>query len=866
MTASTDADVSGVIEGYGSGVRALTGAPDVPRAPGYDELVGAEGIHPEDEALATTVERFGPAGLAARAREADRHVRSDGITYGSTERGEQARKWSIDPLPVIVTPGEWDVLQAGVEQRTRLLDALLRDIYGERTLMRRGVLPPEVVLGHPGFVRQADGIELPGRAQLVLSATDIARARDGSWLAFGDRTEAPPGAGYAMATRRIVARTLPALHRSTRTRRLRGFFHTVRSALLETAAEGVESPRVVVLSPGAVSWTAFDQAFLATLLGFPLVEAEDLAMRDGQVWLRGQAGDLQRVDVILRRVAADWADPLELNSASQLGVPGLIDSARRGQVSVVNPMGSGVLENPALMPFLPDVSRALLGEDLALEQPTSWWCGHEQERRHVLGNLERLVLKPQGTTATTATRFGWLLDAAERDELRSRIEAEPWAWTAQEPLPDSTAPVITGQGLQPRRLVLRAYAVSHADGVEVMPGALGRVAGGPDQDVVSDRAGIRAKDVWVLADPEAQVGPEPVLRRTWAMRLRGEQGVSPRVADDLYWMGRYSERIESTARLLGAAGDLSDDFTARPGTMGAQAMAAVQQAVAAVTGIPASEPGEDGDRWSEDPQEHLRRLILDTETPGTVGYALARLVQAAQRVRDQLSLDTWPVLSRLESTLATASEDDTVDDLLEQVLQGALALAGILQQSMIRDATWAYVDAGVRVERSRSTLALIRATLRTPRAPVVEGQVAEAVLLVGESVITHRRRTAAGQGPTLPAQSALDLLLLDRANPRSVAFGLQAFAADLRLIGETEGAATAERAVSALSGVDLDDLGGAERTGLDELLADLDRCLDDLTSAMSVQHFSRQSVHSTMPTEWTFGAAAAAPARTGEQS
>lgn len=848
----------GAVESYRAALRRAEAA-EPHRLPGYDELVGAEGVHPEDELLADTIDALGPGGMRAKAAEAARYVSSDGITYGATADGAQARNWHIDPLPTIVGADEWTALERGLEQRARLLDLILRDVYGPRRLLRRGVLPPEIVLGHPGFVRQSDGIALPTAQQLILAATDVARSADGGWVVFGDRTQAPSGAGYAMATRRIVARTLPAVHRRTSTARLRGFFHTVRAALLDSATTNTEAPRVVVLSPGAGSETAYDQAFLATLLGFPLVEGDDLAMRDGRVWMRTPGAD-QRVDVILRRVDADFADPLELRSGSQLGVPGLIDAARRGQVSIVNPMGAGVLENPCLLHFLGPVSRELLGEDLLLPQPDSWWCGDDTDRQHVLANLDRLVIKPLSRDATTSTRFGWLLSAAERDELAARVEATPWAWAAQEPLPESTAPVVTGNGIEPRRLVLRTFGVAHDDRYAFLPGALGRVAGEAEQDVVSNTAGALAKDVWVLAGrdsapdwSERESAAEPAAPALAAGTL------APRMADDLHWFGRYAERVEATARILSVVDDLTEDYAARPGSLGAIAMQSIQHAVTMTTGIAPQQRTDAGldydapDRWATDPEAHLRLLVGEESTPGTLAYAVARLVQCAQRVRDQLSLHTWPVLARLEQTLARAGDPNTSRrDTLEAVLESSLALAGIVQQSMIRDATWAYVDAGVRVERAALTVELVRATLAIERSPVIEGQIVEAVLQVGESVITHRRRTSAGEGPSVPVQSALHLLLVDRANPRSLAFQLDRFSEDLRLVDDPQGVAAGAAIAMDLPELDVEALGASDRSALDRLLVDLRRRVDALANALASQHFRRKGPQGTQLTEWTF--------------
>ena len=409
-----------------------------------DELVSADPLSGIQAEVADTLRSVGPMGLTGWAERVRSFIADEGISYGIRRRGETARNWSLDPIPLLLSSPEWDRLEAGLAQRAVLLDAVLGDIYGERRLVQRGLLPAETFLGHAGFLHQATSIRLPGPRQLVLAAADLARDDTGAWRLLGDRAQAPSGAAYAMANRRIIARVLPTLHRRTDLARLRGFFDTMRQALQAAAPTGVDVPRVVVLSPGPLSETAYDQALTATLLGFPLVESDDLTARDGQVWLR-TTGGLERVDVLLRRVDADWCDNLELRPESRLGVPGLVEAARLGACSVVNPLGAAVLENVALLPYLASVCRAVTGEDLLLRPAQTWWCGDATQRSHVLANLDRLVIKATSRGVGPASRFGWELGADEppccghgstrsrgpgRPRSRSRCRPHLWSTTA----------------------------------------------------------------------------------------------------------------------------------------------------------------------------------------------------------------------------------------------------------------------------------------------------------------------------------------------------------------------------------------------------------------------------------------------------
>ena len=441
---------------------------------GHDEMLDADGaVRTAWTELATQLDWSGSAGLIARGADTRRLLADDGVSYRSPGGGHE-QPWALDPLPVLLDADRWTELAAGLAQRAELLELLLADLYGPRRTLRSGLLPLELVLGHEGYVRgwgRAPGA--PARRELFLAGADIARTPQG-WQLVSDRVQAPSGAGYAMANRRVVARVLPAVHRRSRIQRLGPFFDAVRAGLQELApaTDRADAPRVVLLTPGPQSETAFEQALLSSLLGFPLVQGSELTVRDGRVWQRA-LGRLEPVDVILRRLDAAWCDPLDLRQDSQLGVPGLLEAARLGTVVVVNGIGSGVLENPGLLPYLPALAAALLDEPLTLPAAPTWWCGDPTGRSHVLARMPDLLIKPIARSADRATLVGAQLSATERAGLAARIEAEPHAWVGQELLHPSTAPVITPDGrLDPRPVVLRAFAVARNGRFQVLDGAL----------------------------------------------------------------------------------------------------------------------------------------------------------------------------------------------------------------------------------------------------------------------------------------------------------------------------------------------------------------------------------------------------------
>lgn len=798
-----------------------------------DETIDLDGSVP-DGTFWDHLDGLGVLGLMSRRREVDRLVRDEGIASapGMTTR------WQVDPIPLVIDEPEWTPLAEGLQQRARLLDAILTDLHGERRLIRDRLLPAELFLGHDDYLLPAHGITLPGPRQLPIAGADLVHTRDG-WVVLTDRTQAPAGIGYALANRRLVTRVMEPLFRASRASRLRGFFDVMQHALHRAAPAGVTNPRIVLLSPGPTSETAYDQALVATLLGHPLVLSDDLIVQGGAVWLR-TSGRRHRVDVIQRRVDGDWMDPLDLRSDSRLGVTGLLAAARRGVVSVVNPIGSGVLENVGMGPYLAMVCRAVLGEELLLPNPRTWWCGDPADRSHVLANLHDLVIRPISRTRRPTIIPGWELGAEARADLAARIIDRPYAWAAQEHIESSTAPVITGDGLSPRPMVLRTFRIAVDDDYIVMPGGFAKVAQNEQQSVVLNERGVIAKDVWVLESSHTPAWSSlqlvPAEEGTSAM-----PALTPRAAGDLYWLGRYAERVEATARLVAVADNLADDHLARPGSPGHQAMDVILGALGRLTGI------ERGVQPEQDPSapvlEQLRTALTDPERVGSVAYAAERTADNAIAVRELLSPETVGILSTLSETLREAREDEGLIDaqrVSASVLQSSLALAGIAAESLVRDEIWTFMDAGRRLERAQALIGLLRHTVTERRSPVTEAVIVEMALRAADTLITYRRRMAAGVGSVVPAVAAVELILADPANPRSVRYQLD------RLVELFEGeddvaarvAAEATRAI--LSSADLEAAFAAEREGIRELLSDLEVRLRALSRAIERTYFAPQ--------------------------
>src|ERR1700744_375859 len=465
---------------------------------GYDEFVDEAGnVRPAWSELADAVGDRGRAGLQRLRSAVHQLVDNDDITYTGVDPAKQPaaggqggpRPWRLGTRPPVGSAPEWEALEVGLVQRSRVLNAVLADLYGSRRALTEGVLPPELLFAHPGYVRAANGIEVPGHHHLFMPACDLSRLSDGSFRVNAARTQAPSGAGYALADRRVLTQALPALYERVGPRPTTPFAQALRLALIDAAPDGVQDPVVVVLSPGIYSETSFDQAYLATLLGFPLVESADLVVRDGKLWMRS-LGTLKRVDVVFRRVDATYTDPLDLRADSRLGVAGLVEAQHRGTVTVVNTVGRGILESPGLLRFLPDLAERFLGEDPALQTASAYWGGIAGERSHLLANLSSLLIK---STVGGKTLVGPTLSSGQLAELAARIEDMPWQWVAQELPQFSSAPTDHAGVLSSAGIGTRLFTVAQRSGYAPMIGGVGYVlAAGPAPYTLQT---VAAKDV-----------------------------------------------------------------------------------------------------------------------------------------------------------------------------------------------------------------------------------------------------------------------------------------------------------------------------------------------------------------------------------
>lgn len=725
-----------------------------PTAARYDELLAAPGS-PRAHWARFHAELQGTTGtaLADRIGLVERAIRDSGVTYNvyADPQGLD-RPWDLDVLPLILPTDEWAQIAAGIAQRANLLNRVLADLYGEARLLHEGRIPPALILGHSGFLRPACGTRPPGGIFLHSYAADLARSPDGRWWVLADRTQAPSGAGYALENRLLVARLFPELFRELQVARIAQHFNSLRESLLHYAPTVSGPALAVVLTPGPYNETYFEHGFLARYLGFPLVEGGDLVVRDGCLWLKTIEG-LQRVHTVLRRQDDSFCDPLELRADSALGVPGLMECARRGTVLVANALGSGVLESGALLGYLPTLCEHLLGEPLRLPSIATWWCGEPSAQAIALSHIEHLVFKPADPARRFEPVFGAELSPGERAAFAEQVRAEPGRYVAQELVRVSQAPTLTPRRpdlLGTRPIGLRVFAVVTPDGYQVMPGGLTRVAADADPYVVSMQRGGSAKDTWVLSGtPAAAAAPVPASPRiaTTHPQARRQVIIASRVVENLFWYGRYAERCDQLARLLriGLNAAIDSEITE----------AAVAR-VAAALGLPIDRE-RPAEAWSDAATQDQQAYGLPNQ--------LRQLNQVAFSLRERMSLDNWQAINRLVQDPVLGRRVSLTETLLwiDRAVSALMSLSGFALDGMTRDSGWRFLSIGRRLERLSSSALCLSLALEKP------GEGLGWLLELADSSVTYRARYTSQP----EWGSVLELLLYDEENPRSLMFQLR---------------------------------------------------------------------------------------------
>ena len=768
----------------------------------YDAFRNAEGMRLKWRTFFENAVKMLPVGgrtpqallaeLSELQKTLARKIENNGITYNLySDAVSQPRPWSLDLLPMIIDAPQWQQIERGVAQRAELLNRILADIYGPQDLVKNGMLPTALIHGHPAYLRPVHGAMPRGRAFLHIAAFDLARGPDGNWWVMSQRTQAPSGLGYALENRMIVSRLFPDAFRALKVDKLADSYKTLIASLVAHSPAGSDA-RVVLLTPGPYNETYFEHVYLARYLGIALVEGGDLVVRDERVWLKTLKG-LEPVDVIVRRLDDDFLDPLELKADSALGVPGLMQAYRAGNVVLANAPGTGFLESAAILGFLPKICKALLGESLAIPSIASWWCGERSALRTLIPQLSEYVLKP--TFNDRGRRFvpaiGKSLSAREREQWTGKIALRPEDFSAQAFLPLSHTPSWQGVGeaspTQPAQPIassaamIRVFAMSNGPGQwHVMPGGLARIAPA-GKDVVSMYRGGSSADLWVITGRATEDATPLSATLTPIATHRATLGIASRAAENLFWFGRYTERLENTTRLARVTLEaLSSIDEESPETLEwLHRLALTNGLINKAVPTP-----------KQSAHVFERALIASLADKDaklgaySVAATLSSLGYSAFAVRERLALEQWSLVaaSATEFDGMMAGETRTTQQALralERLSTNVMAMTGAQTDRMTRDDGWRLLSMGRHIERLSTLAAALAEAFDTG---TLDSDIGFSLVLgLFDSTITYRSRYLQQRDP----QALIELLALDPDNPRSLAWIAQSLASRIAKLADT---------------------------------------------------------------------------------
>ena len=749
---------------------------------GFDELLKENmSINPNWEILLQNLTKLGPEELANRQNQINWLMDENGVTYNvyNDPKGLH-RTWDLNIVPFLIHQKEWQTIEKGIIQRAEILNLILKDIYGKRELIKNGIIPHEVVFAHRGFLRQCDQIQYNTKKHLLIHSADLSRGPDGRMWVVNDRTQAPSGMGYALENRAAINRILPDIHNNINVKQSTGFFQDYNQMLLKSGPSNVSNPNIVILTPGPHNETYFEHTYMSSFLGYPLVQGNDLVVRNGKVWMKSLK-ELKQVHVILRRVDDVYMDPLELREDSYLGIAGLVDVIRKQNVTVVNPIGSGVLENSGLIPFMNTISKYFLDEDLILPQIASWWCGQNKERNHVLENLSNFIVKRIDRSNRESIYFCEFLNESELSKLRREIRSTPYSFVAQEKILFSTAPDFVNGKLEPRKVVSRTFAIAKDDTYSVMPGGLVRVAAERENLRVSNQRGGVSKDFWVVTDEPEQI----IQNYSWGTTPQNKKisdinDLPSHTAENLFWSGRYLGRALITSRLLRMSLNRMNNLKYSNNKKETESLNYIFEAITTITHTLPGFVGKGKETVFANPLKELNSLVFDEKRMGSLAQTLMSFTNSYYSLRNLWSKDMWRVFDGIKKLWnrydKTKEYSATIlVKLLDNIITRLIAFMGLIEESILVDQGLLLYFIGLQMEQASLTIAKCRALIVVKLDEQIEYELLEALLTSHESLNIYRYSYRS----YLSIENVLNLIILDKKYARSLTYQLARIQKDI---------------------------------------------------------------------------------------
>ena len=825
----------GVFDAYGRG--------DV-----YDEMVDAEGgCRLEWREVCEQIEKVGIEGLKARQAEIDWSLEENGVTYNvyNDPEGNYKRRWNLDPIPFVIGEAEWETIRMGVRQRARLFDLMLRDLYGPQRLLKENIVPAEVLFSHKGYISEVFDFGEKEGFNLYFYAADMARGPDGKMWVVNDRIQAPSGLGYAIENRLCMNGIAKSLYPGVKTRKLIGFIDTMKATIEKLTGE--ELSTAALLTPGPRNETYFEHAYLSSLLGIVMVQGDDLLVKNDMLWLKSLGG-LRRINTLLRRVDDRFCDPLELRSDSHLGVPGLVEAMRHNHLKMMNPVGSGVLENVGFNPFMEHVCRFFLDEELILPQIATWWCGQKKELQYVLEHLDMLIIKKIDRSETTRTYVGRQLSLSDRERLRKLILRTPHLFAAQEEIAFSTVPSFDGEKVVPRNAAVRAFAVRKEDDYKVMNGGLVRVSPAKDALLVSSQKGGTSKDLWIVTEKEERV---PVNPFKYLPRIDASIDEIPTLrAENLYWHGRYLARVIDTTRLIRyTLKQLINDYREEGGLPGETRRVLLQSVTHVTMTYPGFLESEQGEKLFQQPHKELVPVLKDASRMGSLSFSIARLADTNVAIKSLLAMESWKLFEKMQGEWhhfchSHLRHNRVLINELDRLHIYLMAYKELVEESVFKEQGLLIYEIGFELENALLFISKARALLSLKHEKAAEYELLEAVLHSSESYNAYR----AHYKSSLQLDNVVELMLLNPQFPKSLIYRASRLLKRFEVLPKsTKQLAGYERPVfkaySLLRLADLDALLDSANeegvyTGFDAMLSELSSLFVEASNELTKTYFS----------------------------
>lgn len=743
----------------------------------FDEMFDNEcNIRPHWKDIIAGLENAGIKQLEQKQLEIDWRLEDNGVTYNIYNDPEgNNRRWNLDPIPLVITSQEWEEVSKGLRQRAKLLNLIFKDLYTEQRLIKEGIVPAEIVFGHKSFIPEVFNFKNKDYYSLRFYASDISRGPDGKFWVINDRTQSPSGLGYAIENRLTMNSISNDLYPNVEIKKMAKFIEGYKNMLKSLSPSNQENPLIALLTPGPLNETYFEHSYLSSYLDLTLVQGEDLLVKNNHLWLKSLKG-LRRVDTLIRRVDAQYCDPLELKNNSHLGVAGLVNVVREDNLSMINPIGVGILENIGLNPFMKNIAKFLLDEELLLPQIATWWCGQKKELDFVLENLKNLIVKKIDRTDNIEVYFANKFNEEQLLELSEKIKKNPHYYVGQEIIDFSTTPSYSKGKIEPRNTVIRAFSYLDEDDYQVLQGGLIRVSPSKDSLVVSNQKGGASKDLWILGKDEDFIGNNIFKNRAFFdSRL---ENISTKRAENLFWMGRYLSRAITTARMIRF--NLKSMLNINRYDDNTNSKQTTKILNTALTHLTMCYPGF-LDEELKQPLAEIISLIKDKNRVGSLSFSLSLLSNLNASVKNLLTMEAWRIYEKMQkewnnyNKREVLSYKDHINE-LDKLLIYLMAYKELIDESIFKEQGLILYDIGCKIEISQLLISKLRSLLTLKLDKLLEYDVLDSMLNSYESYNSYR----AYYKSSLDLKNVLDFLLFNTKYPKSLIYIITQLLEDLK--------------------------------------------------------------------------------------